>query len=94
MGVENLFEKGNLGDFAENVSLDDITHKAAIRFDEDTTTVVASAVDATTTESTNRPNYIKNPNIASFIADQPFIFSINDRIFNEVLFAGVYRGPN
>lgn len=94
MGVEDLFENGNLGDFGENVSLDDIIHKGVIRFDEDGATVATSVADTATTEPSKTPKTVKKPDPVTFFCDKPFIFSINDRIFHEVLFAGVYRGPN
>lgn len=81
MGIDNLIH-GNLSGFANvPVTFDDIVHKAVIEIDEDG----AVAAAATGSFARSMPE--------EFYCDHPFIFTINDRITQEILFAGVFRGP-
>ncbi|XP_055306209.1 serine protease inhibitor 88Ea-like [Sitodiplosis mosellana] len=85
MGINELFGvASNLTGFADNIRLhfDDAVHKAKIEINEHGTSAAAA------TATTNRHGYIL------FYCNHPFMFMINDRISNEVLFTGIYRGPN
>lgn len=85
MGITNLIH-GDLSGFAEghNVSFDDIIHKAVVEIDEEGTT--AAGATGSIGRGGDEP--------LSFVCDHPFIFTINDRRTQEVLFIGVFRGPN
>lgn len=83
----NNFIGGDFSDFADNVevSFDDILHVAKVQVDEEGTTAAAATV------SVGRG---ANMNSGAFICDHPFMFMIADGSTKEVLFMGVYRGPN
>lgn len=85
MGVQSLFKNANLSglfESAENFQTK-IMHKAKIEVDED-----GSMATATTMQYMffSRQNNDINCN-------HPFMFIIHDQALNEVLFAGIYRGP-
>lgn len=88
MGMTELFDENkDLGDFAENMSLnfDDFIHKAVIEVDEEGTTAAAATLAPSVLSMPAEP--------INFHADHPFVFMINDHITEEVLFTGIYRGP-
>lgn len=90
MGVGDLFEStANLTEFSEKQSLkfDDAVHQAKIEIDEEGS--VAAAATAIFSFRSSRPS---EP--AQFICNHPFMFLIHDQKSKEILFAGVYRGPN
>lgn len=92
IGVRNLF--GTLADlsgFSTTMDLhfDDAIHKAKIEIDEDGSTAAAAVATFSRSLKFDEPT---EP--IAFHCDHPFVFMINDRISTEVLFAGVYRGPN
>lgn len=81
MGIDKLIH-GELNGYADvPVTFDDIVHKAVIEMDENG----AVAAAATGSFARSMPD--------EFHCDHPFIFTINDRITQEILFAGVFRGP-
>lgn len=90
MGVGDLFEdSADLSEFSEKQSLkfDDAVHQAKIEIDEEGS--VAAAATAIFSFRSSRPT---EP--AQFNCNHPFMFLIHDQKSKEVLFAGVYRGPN
>lgn len=91
IGIQHLFgSDSDFSDFTKNIHItfDDMIHKAVIEADED------GAVAAAATGIFTFANAIMETEPINFHCDHPFIFMINDRIANEILFAGVYRGPN
>lgn len=90
MGVGNLFDStADLSEFSEKqpIRFDDAVHQAKIEIDEEGS--VAAAATAIFSFRSSRPT---EP--AQFICNHPFMFLIHDQKSKEVLFAGVYRGPN
>lgn len=89
MGIDNLFGVPLTG-FSDDtpVSFDDMMHKAKIEIDEE------GSVAAAATATMSRSMSFMKPEPVNFHCDHPFVFMINDRVTQEVLFAGVYRGPN
>lgn len=89
MGINNLFG-ANLNGFSDHtpVSFDDMVHKAKIEIDEE------GSVAAAATATMSRSMTFMQQEPVKFHCDHPFIFMINDRVSQEILFAGVYRGPN
>lgn len=90
MGVGNLFDSSSdLSGFSETtpIKFDDAIHKAKIEIDEKGS--VAAAATAIFSFRSSRPT---EP--AQFKCDHPFMFLIHDQKSKEILFAGVYRGPN
>lgn len=85
MGVEHLFG-GNYQEISKTTHLlfDDMIHKAKIIVDEEGTTAAAA------TGVVSRGFSFKK--VPDFICDHPFAYVIYDKSFDEVLFAGVYRG--
>lgn len=81
MGIDNV--SGDLSGFADNinVSFDDILHKTVIEINEEGTVAAA----ATGSFARSMP--------FEFQCDHSFLFTINDLVTKEILFAGVYRGP-
>lgn len=89
MGVKNLFGAPLTGFSDETaVSFDDMVHKAKIEIDEE------GSVAAAATATMGRSLPIMELEPVQFHANHPFIFMINDRASQEILFAGIYRGPN
>lgn len=94
MGVQNLFDnKGNFGDLYECGALHshdeclletEMKHMAKIEVNESGSK--ASAMTSVIFYQLSRPS--------EFYCDRPFVFIVHDEKFEEVLFAGVYRGPN
>lgn len=84
MGVQNVFDgKMNWCDFSEStgMKINDIVHKSQIVIDEENS---APATDA-----------VFPPNGAiHFKCNLPFMFIIYNQNSEEILFAGIYRGPN
>lgn len=92
MGVKNLFgTSADLSGFSTTAGLyfEDAIHKAKIEIDEDGSTAAAAVATFSRSLKFDEP---KEP--TKFHCDHPFVFMINDRVSTEVLFAGVYRGPN
>lgn len=90
MGVGNLFDSSaDLSDFSEKQSIkfDDAVHQAKIEINEEGSK--AAAATAIFSFRSSRPT---EP--AQFICNHPFMFLIHDQKSKEILFAGVYRGPN
>lgn len=88
MGASDLFNRNaNFTDFSESTKLKrlDIEHKAKIEIDETGTTAAAST-----------PILISVSFSLSidFNCNHPFMFMIYDGKYKEILFAGIYRGPN
>lgn len=93
MGVQNLFDnKGNFGDLYECGALHphdeclletEMKHMAKIEVNES-----GSKASAMTSK------IVKYSMPSKFYCDRPFVFIVHDEKFEEVLFAGVYRGPN
>lgn len=86
MGASDLFNRNaNLTDFSESTKLKclDIEHKAKIEIDETGTTAAAIT-----------PIYIAQSMGINFNCNHPFMFIIYDEEYKEILFAGIYRGPN
>lgn len=69
----------------KGLPFDEVIHKAIIEIDEEGTK--ASAATAAIERS------MSSEEVPEFHCDHPFIFMINDLVSQEVLFAGVYRGP-
>ncbi|XP_055307140.1 serine protease inhibitor 88Ea-like [Sitodiplosis mosellana] len=89
MGIKNLFGSPLTGYSDEaSLSFDDMVHKAKLEIDED------GSVAAAATSTMSRSMTFMQPEPVQFHCDRPFVFMINDRVSHEVLFAGVYRGPN
>lgn len=86
MGAQDLFT--NLTDFSESMRMElgDIVHKSKIKIDE-TGTIAAAATFTIFPKSFFDKTTVFNCN-------HPFMFIIYDKKFNEILFAGIYRGPN
>lgn len=70
----------------KGLPFDTVIHKAIIEIDEEGTKASA----ATAAISRGGISFGDAP---EFHCDHPFIFMINDLVSQEVLFAGVYRGP-
>lgn len=88
MGVQSLFQRPNFSDIfefesARRVDLVDLLHKAKIEIDKKGTTAEA----ATMLEADQAAGD------SDFICNHPFVFVIHDQKTNEILFAGIYRGP-
>lgn len=90
MGVQNLFDQnGNFCDLIEDDAYEclletEMKHKAKIEINESGT-----KASATTTIIGSRFS-----RLPFFYCDHPFVFIVHDEKFEEVLFTGVYRGPN
>jgi len=92
IGIKNLFgSESDFSDFSNTTRLyfDDMIHKAKIEIDEEGS--IAAAATATMSRSMGFINFAEK---TKFHCDHPFVFTIYDRLTNDVLFAGVYRGPN
>lgn len=91
MGIYHLIgASSNLTDLSEDytIAFDEMIHKAVIEVDEEGSVAAA----ATSTISTR--NAFAQEKVSLFHCDHPFLFLINDQVSQEVLFAGVYRGPD
>lgn len=86
MGVQNLFKNADFsGIFETNEKFEaEISHKAKIEIDETGTTAAASTVLKGMVHSLP----------PRFECNHPFMFVIYDEKINEILFAGIFRGPN
>lgn len=90
MGIGNLFEdSADFSDFStkQAIKFDDAVHQAKIEIDEEGS--VAAAATAIFSFRSSRPS---EP--TQFKCNHPFMFLIHDQQSKEILFAGVYRGPN
>lgn len=96
MGIKGLF------DFK---SFNNIVHKTATEIREEAifTETGASSVNALDclnaldSEIRCKKSVIPEedvPTIENFYCDHPFVYTINDRITKEILFAGIYYGPD
>lgn len=90
MGIGNMF-KGNvdlsaLTGNANDVTVDDVVHKAKISIDEEGT--IAAAATAFIMSRSSRP---VEP--FKFRCNHPFIYFIFDKVTGSVLFMGVYNSP-
>lgn len=91
MGFDQFFGKhSDFSGFSENVHVrfDEIMHKVVVEVDED------GSVAAGATGGVMLTSIGSEPKPVNFHCDHGFIFMIMDRVTKEVLFAGVYRGPN
>lgn len=81
MGVRDLYRM----EFAKEqlVGLDSF-HQANIEVDERGTVAAAATASVLT---------IKSSLSSKFICNRPFMFLIHDKRSKEILFTGVYRGP-
>ncbi|XP_031624798.1 serine protease inhibitor 88Ea-like [Contarinia nasturtii] len=89
MGMKNLFKNPNFSDLFESKERKlntKLVHKAKINVDERGTIAVA------TTGSILWPISLKY--YKDFYCNQPFLYVIHDQKFKEILFAGIYYGPN
>lgn len=89
MGIKDLFTpSSNLTGFsnANSFNLDDAVHKAKIEVNEEGST--AAAATAFFSFRSSRP---LEP--AQFFCDHPFLFLIYNHRSKNILFAGVYNGP-
>ena len=85
MGVGNISSE----EFAEKQSMQfDAFHKANIEIDEGGTEAAAA------TGILVIRSLVRSTLNLSFNCNRPFVFLINDKRSKEVLFAGVYRGPD
>lgn len=84
MGVPDFFT--NWTGFSESIQMrsGEILHKSKIEIDETSTTAAAATVIVPKSFSLE----------TFFECNHPFLFIIHDKKFNEILFAGIYRGPN
>lgn len=85
--MQNLFANANFSGFFEETEKNyasQIIHKAKINVDEAGTTAAAATF--------NRP--VQYSMYTPFYCDHPFMFIIHDKILNEILFAGIYHGPD
>lgn len=89
MGVGDLFDgSADLSEFSgDPLKFDDATHQAKILIDEEGS--VAAAATAFF-----QPGRTRLAGPIQFICNHPFMFFIHDRKSREILFSGVYRGPN
>lgn len=85
MGIKTLFQNANFSDMFKSKGSEFNTrliHKANIQIDERGSTAAASTV----------LEFLRSmPRL--FNCNHPFVFVIHDQKFNEILFAGIYRGP-
>lgn len=84
MGIENLFGgASDLSDFSitTRLSFDAMVHAAKIEVNEEGATAAA----ATATKSKIA--------LEHFICNHPFLFTIYNNRFEEILFTGIYRDP-
>lgn len=94
MGVQNLFDKnGNFCDLYEGGALHshdeclletEMKHMAKIEINESGSKI--SAITSVMAGKLSMPFH--------FYCNRPFVFIVHDEKFEEVLFAGIYRGPN
>lgn len=85
MGASDLLNRNaNLTDFSESTKLKclGIEHKAKIEIDE------------TGTSASAAPILIAKSMSMDVNCNHPFMFIIYDEKYKEILFAGIYRGPN
>lgn len=89
MGIGDLFDgSADLSGFSSgSLKFDDALHQAKIEIDERGTFAVA----ATSFFQPGRSKLIKP---VQFYCNHPFLFFIHDQKSKEILFTGVYRGPN
>lgn len=82
--AHNLFQRANFSGvlLTEELFNSKLTHKAKIEIHESGLTASADTMLMMTGLE------------GRFECDHPFLFLIHDRKFNEILFAGIYRGPN
>lgn len=87
MGVDHLF-RDELADFSDlsttNCAFDFICHTAKIKIDEQGTTAAAATFSGYLCETTGD---------RIFHCTRPFIFIIHEQTRNQILFSGIYRGP-
>lgn len=86
MKVHNLFQRANFSGVLQTEELfkSKLTQKAKIEIAEIGSTASASTMLGVTAGGQS----------GRFKCDHPFLFMIHDQKFNEILFAGIYRGPN
>lgn len=91
MGIQSFFDKtANFSGFFEFKDKYKVkmAHKAKIEVNESGSIAAAAiAVDPIPARVVYRPKPIE------FNCDHPFVFVIHDERFDEILFAGIYRGP-
>lgn len=89
MGVGDLFDgTADLSEFSEHsFKFDDALHQAKIEIDEHGTFATAATAFF-------QPGRSPLAEPKQFICNHPFVFLIHDRKSKEILFTGIYRGPN
>lgn len=87
MDLRDFFEKQK-----EPLQIDPALHQAKIKIDEGGSE--AAAATAFVVMFASSTTYKYKPHVYSFICNRPFMFLIHDKKNREILFAGVYRGPN
>lgn len=89
MGVGDLFDgTADLSELSEaSLKFDDALHQAKIEIDENGTFATAA-----TTFFQHGRTPLNGPK--QFICNHPFVFFIHDQKSKEILFTGIYRGPN
>lgn len=95
MGLQKSFERGaNYNDFYANQKVNSfeirMDHMAKIDLDEKGTEAAAVTVFRGRGRSKSR----QHPEVINFICDHPFVFLIHDQKLKEILFMGIFRGPN
>lgn len=95
MGVHHLFNEANFSNIYEcNDTQDEcllktnMKHVAKVEVDE------LGSVAAAFTYGNFAYTGAKYSKPKDFHCDHPFVFIIHDEKFKEIVFAGVYRGPN
>jgi len=89
MGMRLAFtDRADFSGIADSLSLmiSDVLHQAYIAVDEKGTTAAAATV--VTIVNTSAPSGVR------FIADHPFIFLIQDKPTNQILFIGYVSEPS
>lgn len=93
MGISNVFRYANYADFTQSMKLklDNIKHRAVLTVDEEGSNFVSGTGSF---NDTNVNETLWNTAASTtFISDHSFFYVIYDHAYNEILFAGVYRGP-
>lgn len=87
MEVHHLFQNANLSGIFESTGQkfkSELAHMAKIEINEVSTVAAAPTFE----------NTFYGYAWEYFVCNHPFLFVIHDRKFSEILFAGIYQGPN
>lgn len=89
MGIKGLFVFN---------SFSNIIHKTATEVSEVGTSASTGGSYVSAASNSGYEDYLDSvssfPSIKKFHCNRPFVYAIFDRVSQEVLFAGVYRGPD